>query len=212
MAYLEDSHMISPVIVTGLESALNQVLRLDPDSASRLAALDGKTVAVEVEGLEQRFYLRFAAEGVRVMDHDEGTAVVWIRGTPLALLRQWRRQSFQDSRQIKVEGNSDVAREVQLLLARLDIDWEEQLAKRFGDPIAHQLGNVWRSLRGWGRRVSAVVSANSTEYLQHELGALPPSHVVERFLHDVDILREDADRLAVRVERLRQRLAPGGLG
>lgn len=54
MAYLEDSHMISPVIVTGLESALNQVLRLDPDSASRLAALDGKTVAVEVEGLEQQ--------------------------------------------------------------------------------------------------------------------------------------------------------------
>ena len=48
MAYLEDSHMISPVIVTGLESALNQVLRLDPDSASRLAALDVKTVAVEV--------------------------------------------------------------------------------------------------------------------------------------------------------------------
>ena len=117
--------MISPVIVTGLEAALNQVLRLDPDSASRLAALDGKTVAVEVEGLEQRFYLRFAAEGVRVMDDDEGTAVVWIRGTPLALLRQWRRQSLQDSRQIKVEGNSDVAREVQLLLARLDIDWEE---------------------------------------------------------------------------------------
>ena len=74
------------------------------------------------------------------------------------------------------------------------------------------IDKAWRSLRGWGRRVSAVVSANSTEYLQHELGALPPSHVVERFLHDVDILREDADRLAVRVERLRQRLAPGGLG
>lgn len=212
MAPLEDRRVISPVIAASLEVTLNRFLRLDPDSAPRLAALDGKTVAIELEGLNQQFYLRFAVDTVQVTDRDDGTAVLWVRGTPLALFQQWRNESLQDRNRITVEGDSDVARKFQRLWVGMDIDWEDQLAKGLGDPIAHQLGNVWRSFRSWGQRVSAVVAANSTEYLQHELGALPPSHAVEQFLNDIDILREDADRLAARIERLRQHLAPAGLG
>lgn len=203
---------MSSVIAAGLEAALNRFLRLDPDSASRLMALDGKTIAIELEGLNQQFYLRFGPDNVQVMDHDDGTAIVRVRGAPLALLQQWRGKSLRDSRQITIAGDSTVAREFQLLLARLDIDWEEQLAKRLGDPIARQLGNIWRSFQDWGQRSSAVAAANSAEYLQYEVRALPPSHAVERFLSDVDSLREDADRLAARIERLRQQLAPGRLG
>jgi len=34
---------------------------------------------------------------------------------------------------------------------------------------------------------------------------LPPRQAIEQFLHAVDLLREDVDRLAARVERLRRR-------
>lgn len=203
---------MSSVIAAGLEAALNRFLRLDPDSTSRLMALEGKTIAIELEGLNQQFCLRFGSDHIQVMDHDDGTAIVRVRGAPLALLQQWRSPSLRDSSRITIAGDSTVAREFQLLLTRLDVDWEEQLAKRLGDPIAHQLGNIWRSFQDWGQRTSAVAAANSTEYLQYEVRALPPGHAVERFLSDVDILREDADRLAARIERLRQHLAPGRLG
>lgn len=92
---------------------------------------------------------------------------------------------------------------------RMDVDWEEQLSKAVGDVAAHQLGNLWRGLRGWGRRSADTLVRDGVEYLQQELHALPPRPAVEQFLSAVDTLREDADRLTARIERLRRRTAAG---
>ena len=198
--------MTPAIIATRLESALNHYLRLDPDSLPRLARLEGKVVAVELVGFGQCFYMLASAGRIRVTSRHEGEPSVWIRGTPLALFQQWR-DVAGDGRDLIIEGDTAVAAQLRALLARLDIDWEEQLARRAGDAVAHQLGNFWRGLRGWKRRTSAVLARDGAEYLQQELRALPPPHAVERFLSAVDTLREDADRLAARVERLRRHVA-----
>ena len=49
---------------------------------------------------------------------------------------------------------------------------------------------------------------DGSEYLQQEALLLPARPALEQFLREVDILREDADRLAARVARLRQRMMP----
>ena len=196
------------VIAAGLETALNRYLRLDPDILPRLAALDGTVIAIEPEGVGLSFYLLPGASGIRVMDRYEGESTVRIRATPLALARQWRGQRVAGG-EIAVEGDVAVGREFQAILAQLDIDWEEQLSKVVGAAVAHQLGNLWRGFRGWGRRTSDILLRDGAEYLQQELRALPPRHAVEQFLSAVDTLREDADRLAARIERLRRHLAAG---
>jgi ubiquinone biosynthesis protein UbiJ len=198
--------MTPTVIAAGLEMALNQYLRLDPDIPPRLAALDGKVIAIE-PGVGLSFYLLPSADGVRVVDRYEGEFSVRIRGPLVALARQWRDQRVDGG--IAVEGDTAVGREFQTILAGLDIDWEEQLSRVVGDAAAHHLGNLWRGFRGWGRRTFDILSRDGAEYLQQELRALPPRHAVERFLSAVDILREDADRLAVRIERLRRQIAAG---
>lgn len=200
--------MIPAAFVAGLEVAFNRYLQLDPDIPPRLAALDGEVIAVELDGLNQAFYLLPGIDGVRVMDRHEGTPSVWIQGTPLALLRQWRSGPAVDG-DVTIEGDVTVGREFQAILMRMDIDWEEQLSKAVGDVAAHQLGNLWRGLRGWGRRSADTLVRDGVEYLQQELRALPPRPVVEQFLSAVDTLREDADRLTARIERLRRRTAAG---
>ena len=82
--------MTPAVIAAGLETVLNPVLRLDPDTQARLAALEGKVIAIEPEGLGLILYLLPGAHGVRVLDQYDGEPTVRIRGTPLALARQWR--------------------------------------------------------------------------------------------------------------------------
>lgn len=201
--------MTPAIVTTRLEAALNHYLRLDPDSLPRLARLEGKVIAVEWVGLGQCCYLRADAGRIQVMNHHEEEPSVWIRGTPLALFRQWRGVSGE-ARDLVIEGDTAVAAQLRALLARLDVDWEEQLARRVGDITAHQLGNFWRGLQGWKRRTSDVLARDGAEYLQQELRALPPPHAVEHFLSAVDTLREDADRLAARVERLRRHLAGVG--
>lgn len=201
--------MIPAAILSGLEAAVNRYLQLDPDIPPRLAALDGKVIAIELDGLGQIIYLSPGADGVRVVERHEGEPSVRVRGTPLALLRQWRGDTAIGSA-VAIEGDIAVAQALQSMLARADIDWEEQLSKAVGDVAAHRSGNIWRGLRAWGRRASAVLARDGAEFLQQEMRALPPRHAVDRFLSAVDTLREDADRLAARVERLRRRVAAGG--
>ncbi len=196
------------VIAAGVETALNRYLRLDPDSLPQWAGLDGTVIAVELDDLGTSFYLLPGTTGVRVIDRYEDEPTVQIRGTLVALARSWRGRRVSGDG-IAVEGDTAVAREFQAILARMEIDWEEQLSNVIGDVAARQLGNLWRRVCGWGQRVGDILLRDSAEYLQHELRALPPRHAVEQFLSAVDTLREDTDRLAARVERLR-RCTPAG--
>lgn len=194
------------IIAAGLEAALDQVLRLDPDIRPRLAALEGKVIAIEPEGLGLTLYLLPGVTGIQVVDQCAGEPTVRVRGTPLALARQWRGRGTSGGDTI-IEGDAAVGREFQTVLTHLDIDWEEQLSRLLGDAVAHQAGRFWRGFRSWGQQAGDILRRDGGEYLQRELRALPPRPAVEQFLSAVDALREDADRLAARIERLRRRLA-----
>jgi len=194
------------VIATSLEIVLNPMLRLDPEILSQLAALDGSVIAIEPAGLALTLYLLPDATGIRVLDRYVGEPTVCIRGTPWALAQQWRSQRSTDS-EIVIEGDTVVGHKFQDVLAHLDIDWEEQLAKRIGDVAAHQLGQFWRSFRQWSLHAGNILLHDSAEYLQQERQLLPSRHAVKQFLDRVDILREETDRLTARIECVRQQLS-----
>lgn len=198
--------MTPALIAVSLETTFNSMLRLDPETRSRLAMLEGRVIAIEPEGLGLTFYLLPSASGIQIMDHYAGEPSVHIRGAPLALARQWRGQRLPDGG-VVVEGDATVGREFQNALAHWDIDWEEQLSKMVGDAAAHQIGQFWRGFRDWSRRANDTLLRDGAEYLQQERQLLPSHPAVEQFLSAVDMLREDADRLAARIERLRQQLS-----
>ncbi len=200
--------MTPAVIAASLETALNLVLRLDPEVLARLGALSGHVIAVEPSGMAITFYLLPEPGGIQVTDRCEVEPSVRIRATPAALFRQWRGRRA-DGGEIAIEGDVGVGREFQAILARLDIDWEEQLSRVVGDVAARHLSGLWHGLRAWSGRTGDVLLRDSGEYLQQELRLLPPRPMIERFLNAVDLLREDTDRLAARVERLRRRPMAG---
>ena len=198
--------MTSSVLAAGLEAALDPLLRLDPEIRPRLAALDGAVIALEVAGLGLTVYLLPGADGIRVLDEYAGEPTVRVRGTPLALAQQGFGQRSSGGA-ITIEGDVTVGREFQILLARLEFDGEEFGSRILGDAAAHQLGRLWRGLRGWREQTGATLRRDGVEYLQQELRVLPPRPEVERFLSAVDTLRDDVERLNARLERLRRRLA-----
>ena len=196
--------MTPAVTAASLETALNLVLRLDPEILPRLGTLSGHVIAIEPSGIAMTFYLLPKPGGIQVMDRCETEPSVRIRATPAALFRQWRGRRARGG-EIVIEGDVGVGREFQTILARLDIDWEEQLSRVVGDVVARRLGGLWDGLRAWSGRTGDVLLRDGGEYLQQELRVLPPRQAIEQFLNAVDLLREDADRLAARVERLRRR-------
>ena len=189
------------------ERALNRYIQLDPEAPRRLEPLQGRIVCFEVAGFEQRLFFIPGARGLQVFGRYEGEPDCIVRGPPLALARMGLERRKEDrlfSGDVQVLGDTHVANQFGAFIARLDVDWEEQLARLLGDPLAHELGRTASGARRWARRSGETLSADLGEYLVEEARLLPSRYEVEQFLAEVDRLRDDVERLAARIERMRR--------
>lgn len=193
-----------------LEKALNQCLRMDPETLARVTRLEGRVVALEIAGLAQTLYLLPTASGLRVQSVFEGEPDVTLRGAPFSLARlglsEHPTQVFGDG--VEMSGDVQLGRKIQRILDGLKLDWEEQLSHVCGDVLAHQLGNGLRGLIDWGRQAGDTLGRDVAEYFQEESRDLVVRAELAPLLDAVDELRADLDRLTQRVQRLQARLRP----
>lgn len=204
---------IPALAVAGLESALNRVIELDPAMTPRLAELEGKSVGLVVAatGIALTLYPGRWGFYLRAGLDPEADAV--IRGTPLALIRlgasdEATRELFAGD--VRIDGDVRVGTRMRQLFTQLEIDWEEQLAALLGDFLAYQLGHRLRELGAWRRRSNEAMFADIGEYLSEESQTLPSRPEAEAFMAEVDTLRDDVERLAARLRRLREGRSPDG--
>ena len=195
-----------------LEATINQLLALDQEGTGRLAPLAGRIIALEFKGFGNRLYFIPGAGGLQLFATYDAAPDCLLRGTPLALAAMGLSHRQEDALfagQVEIEGDTALAHRFGAALAGLEIDWEEQLARLTGDPLAHALGQRARLIGRWGERSVDTLGQDLKEYLQEEGRLLPSRYELEAFLSSVDRLRDDGERLAARVARLRHRLQPG---
>ncbi|MFA5627213.1 MAG: SCP2 sterol-binding domain-containing protein [Thiohalomonadaceae bacterium] len=190
-----------------LEAAINTALIMDPETKARLAALEGKVIAIDLQGLDVNIFFLPGEHGFRLMGHYEGEPDTCLRGRPLALLRlkQARAGEGLFSGDVQITGDIELGQRIQRILGGLDIDWEEHLSRLTGDVLAHQIGNGVRGLLHWGQQTMSNLQASLVDYAQYERRDLPVSWEVDEFLADVDELRSAVDRLTARLVRLEQK-------
>ncbi len=197
-----------------LENAINHYIALDPEAAGRLAPLEGYIIAFEFKGFGSRLYFIPGPEGFQIYGAYDADPDCLLRGTPLALARLGMSRRKEDalfSGQVEIEGDAALAQRFGDFMAGLEIDWEEQVSRLTGDPVAHALGARLRAATRWGQRSLDTLGQDLKEYLQEEGRLLPTRYELDQFLAAVDRLQDDGERLAARVERLRQRI-PSGAG
>ncbi len=132
-----------------------------------------------------------------------------IAGSPFALLGLLREDPTDVIRRgdITISGDADLASRFQELLQLLRPDLEAGLARVTGDIPAHGAGLLLRKALDYGRSSLRTQAMNVGEYLAHEKRLLVPRAEAEAYLQEVDVLREQADRLAARVAALESRSA-----
>lgn len=188
-----------------VEKVLHHFLKLDPETKTRLAALDKKVILLQLEPITMRIYWLFTPDSIFLVNKYEGPIDVTLKGSALDFLRfsanmNDKQAIFTGS--ITTTGNIDTAQNFKELFANLEIDWEEQLSHVTGDVVAHQIGNVFRSIKNWAQQSSSSLQRDITEYVQEEARWLPPREELQHFFVDVDNLRDDVERLELRIERL----------
>ncbi|WP_295385355.1 SCP2 sterol-binding domain-containing protein [uncultured Thiodictyon sp.] len=197
-------------VLAALEATLNRYIALDPEGAQGFAPLYGRIIAIAIEGIGARLTLIPGPDRIQVFGAYDATPDCLIRGTPLALLRlvtAQRKESQLSSGAVQIEGDTTLAHGLSNAMAGLDVDWEEQLARVLGDPIANQMGRGWRAAGDWSNQTAERLRANLKEYLEEESRLLPTRYQVDSFVGEVDRVRDDVERLAARIEQL-MALAP----
>ena len=197
-------------IAAVLETAINQVLQLDPDTVDQLQKLQGKVIAVELRGLNVTLYLIPQQDGLNVFGHFEGEPDTLLSGTPIAMARMGLAKNAGDvlfEGDVEISGDVELGQQFREILDGLDIDWEEHLSHITGDIVAHKMGNLARGVLGWSKRTTEILGQDAAEYLQEESQELPNRGEVNGFLKDIDTIRSDVDRLEMRVSRLNKRIS-----
>lgn len=204
---------IRDLALESLEQTLNRVLALDPQAGRRLATLHGRVIRVVLRGTGIALNFVPGHDGrLQLLAGIEGEPDCTLSGSPIDLIRagdesEGAAQLFAGH--VTIDGDSGIAQRFSEALAGVDIDWEEQLSHLTGDIAAHEIGRGVRAARREGERIGRNTRDNLSEYLTEEARLLPHRFEVEDFLADVDVLRDDTERLAARIARLEQRKGGG---
>ncbi len=195
----------------GLEQSLNRVLMLDPEACRRLAELHGRVIRIDLRGTGVQLNFAPGHDGrLQIVGGPELVPDCALSGSPIDLLRASDHDSGHAqlfAGRVHIDGDTGVAQRFSDTLARIDIDWEEQLAKLTGDIAAHEIARRARMLGRSGERLGQSARDNLSEYLTEEVRLLPHRFAVDDFLEDVDQLRDAVDRLEARIALLEQRKA-----
>ena len=204
----------TPLRDTGLkllERSLNGLLSLDENAPQRLTPLRGKLVEIAIRAPALRFYVGVEEDAMRLTTGTRRAPDAVISGSALGLLRHGLGAEAQAALQrgdMGITGDLQAGTALRALFAELDVDWEEQAARLVGDVFAHQLGNAARDLRRWAEYGADSLRHGLGDYLREESRLLADRHDTGDFLDEVDALRNDAERLQRRIDRLQARL-PG---
>ena len=194
------------MLVSALENLLNRGLPRSVRARALCAELEGRRLAVEAPGLGR--VLIGSSGATLTVRRGEEPAEASLSGGPLSLGILGIGLSHEPIRSgaVQVHGDAELAEKFQQLLRLLRPDPEEELAGLLGDVPAHRIGQFARGALGWSGRTAATVWRDLGDYLAHERRDLVSTAEGEAFLRGVDALREDADRLAARVEQLERRV------
>ena len=186
-----------------LEAAINHVVQMDPEASTLLVPLRGRRMAVEVVGTGLRFIVCFGEHGLELDSIAAGGAAVSVAGTPIALVRaMFISDEELINSEVAITGDVTEAQRIRSALRRLDVDWEEQLAKYLGDVAAHQFCNAATAAARYATAVADTLLLDLGEYLVEEVRLVSARAELDAFMSAVDDLRDDVERLGKRIARL----------
>jgi ubiquinone biosynthesis protein UbiJ len=203
------------LMTSGIELAMNKLLKLDDDSQQRLKKLAGKSLQVTIKELPWPLLFSFSNQidlrAVIPPNNDlEPTpepvdCVIELNLETLPKLKDSSQLTqLIQQKKLNLIGDIYVAQTFSALLKDLDIDWEEQLSGYTGDVVAHQ---TFTSMKALFDKAKSQIDQGVIELGEHLTQsnsiAVKPSEMMG-FSRSVSDLRSATERLSARIALLEQ--------
>jgi ubiquinone biosynthesis accessory factor UbiJ len=180
-------------------AAINHLLRSASWARERLKLFAGKTARFNLAPFAVTLAIRASGEvedSTAANDADAGFTLT--PGITLRLLaadnNAWR--------EVQVSGDAALAREILFIAQNLRWDIEADLSRVFGDIAAHRMALAGSSLKRWRHQAADSIARSAVAYWTEEQPLIAARHDVDRFVREVDVLRDDVARIEKRIEHL----------
>lgn len=201
--------MLGAALLAGVEAGLNKVLALDATALLRLAALQGRVIAVDCTAPALRLFLLPGADGLRLAGHWEAPADCTLRapaGRLLELAVRRDKSAVLHAPDVELNGHSACLLDLAAILQDLELDWEGALAEWLGPLGAVALARPLQGAGQWSGDALASLRLNLADWLAEEARLLAGRQEAEARFAELDDLKLALDRLEARSERLARRL------
>ncbi len=191
-----------------LELALDRVVALDPAMASDLGALEGRRI--EFGWREAGLALAISVREGRLRVGPAGGEArpdLALRGSLAGLVGMLlpRREGALPAGKVEIEGDAELARRLERLAREFAPDWDAAFEAAFGPAIGLPLAKAAQATFAAARARAGRLVEDTAEYLKTESRTTIAREELDDFLDAVDALRDDVERAAARIERLRAR-------
>lgn len=195
---------LKPLAGRALELALNRLVALDPDTGAALAKLEGRRIGLALEAPPVALELA-VVQGRLTVGPPQDEPDLGVRATISGVLSQLpflRPPGAPPVGKVRINGDAELARQLQRLAERFDPDWDKPFADLLGPVFGPQAARVLREALRTGAGVARGLSRDAVDYLVEERRDIVGKAELEAFHDDVDALRDRVERLAARLARL----------
>jgi ubiquinone biosynthesis protein UbiJ len=185
---------------TLLPAAINHLLVREPWARDKLAAHAGKIACMDAGAIAIK--LKVASDGLleQAITDEDADVTIRIKLSDLPLLMQNRERAFST---VKVEGDAELANTISQLSQSLRWEAEEDLSRWIGDIAATRLVAGARAALDTAQSTQRKLAENIAEYFLEENPMLVRPQAVADFTSEVTRLRDDVERMAKRIEKLK---------
>ena len=177
-------------------AAVNHLLQGASWARERLKPFAGKTVRFNLAPFAVTLAIRDSGE---VADSTAaGAADASFALTPGIALRMLAADP-NTWQEVEFDGDTALAREILAIAQNLSWDIEEDLSRVFGDIVAHRMVQAGTRLKRWQFETADSIARSAVAYWTEEQPLIASRQDIERFLHDVDALRDDVARVEQRI-------------
>ena len=188
--------------LASLEALLNRSIDGSAQAAALTRRLQG--TSLDIDAGITRVRARAVGSRLVLLASDKSSADAVISRSLAGLLQLLRGGAapLAGKAAAAVSGNAEVANLYRSLFLLARPDPEEELSRWIGDFAARRVSRFAGQTIEFARRVRRTAGENIAEYLQEESRDLVNGTELEEFLRGVDDVRETADRIEARLERL----------
>ena len=190
--------------ISKFENYINKIICLDEEACYALRKINKKIIAIDFENTKLKLYITPMGNSLRIKTECDANPDVSIKCTVGSFIKTILPSKIQPPIfpiNMKIVGDTALARDFQNIISNLKVDFEEPLSGFLGDTLAFQVGRFIRKIASSTFLTVETIMLDISEYLRFEVEMLPDELLINEFNKEVDCLRDETELISKRIDK-----------